>query len=486
MSKGGPALGRVSAVLIACAAMTAAARAEPGPPIWRAPVEAELGRLLAPAEVARVLGDRRVREALDELFDGWDGVADTLTVTRQGGELVVATTLRERRCLTRLSVGPELGRVEPICDEVVRQDGERSLRVGERVWRERVAPRAPRPPSPVVASAEAAQAHPSVVAPEPKGPVDNTVLRVRREAGEDGEVAQARASHEALKEAIRRPHWKDPMLPTSAVEAGDALKPLESPPPAVEARAETNLRNPFDEARMRTDLPVPAQLTLGRSGGVMPLLPDDTEACREEWQGTSQAAAPPTLDCFRRVAWNDRLADSTAYRILSTLQSFISLPLLDTLVAMEVRDAVSHTAHRLVWALSWLAWVEAHPERAAEALDHLNPEERRVLRRRLSDWWVATRLESLRPTITRLFERHFLGLYPEARDLDGLPRRAFVTDTWLWANNWLAVLDGRPEDAIREAYGRLSGGERRVIDAFVRDGTLAPRWTRAAAVLAGR
>jgi hypothetical protein len=109
-----------------------------------------------------------------------------------------------------------------------------------------------------------------------------------------------------------------------------------------------------------------------------------------------------------------------------------------------------------------------------------------VLRRRLSDWWVSARLEALRPTITRLFERHFLGLYPEARDLDGLPRRAFVTDTWLWANNWLAVLDGRPEDAIREAYGRLGNGEQRVIDAFVRDGTLAARWTRAAAVLAGR
>jgi len=442
-------------------------------------VEAELRRFLAPTEVERVLRERRVRDALDELFDGWDGVADTLTVTREGGELVLATTLRERRCLARLGVGPEVGAAEPVCDEVVRTDGQRSLRVGERVWR------APKPQAVAKAAAKAAAvAKAAASEDEPTGPVENTVLRVAR--GDDpGEVAEARAAHEALKDQIRRPHWKDPMLPASAVEAGDALRPLEAEAPAVEARAETNLRNPFDEARMRTDLPVPAQLTLGRSGGAMPLLPDDTEACRDEWRVASDDA-PPTLDCFRRVAWHDRLADSTAYQILSNLQRFISLPLLDNLVAIEVKGAVSHTAHRLVWALAWVAWVEARPDRSAEALGKLTAEERRVLRRRLSDWWVNTRLDAMRPTITRLFERHFLGLYPEARDLDGLPRRAFVTDTWLWANNWLAVLDGRPEDAIREAYGRLAGGERRVIDAFLRDGTLTPRWTRAASVLAGR
>lgn len=467
-------------MFVACVAMTSVVRAEPGP-TWMPAVEAELGRVLAPAEVTRLLREPRVRDALAELFVGWDGVADTLTVTREGGEVVLATTLRERRCLARLGVGAEIGRVEPVCDEVVRTDGKRTLRVAERVWREPPRVKKPRASPPVVAAAASARAE-----PEPTGPVENSVLRVRRDEGGLGEVAQARAALEVLKDQIRRPHWKDPMLPASAVEAGDALKPLEAPPPAIEARAETNLRNPFDEARMRTDLPVPAQLTLGRSGGVMPLLPDDTEACRDEWKAGSAGASAPTLDCFRRVAWNDRLADSKAYRILSTLQSFISLPLLDTLVAMEVQDAVSHTAHRLVWALSWLAWIEGRPERTAEALAALTPEERRVLRRRLSDWWVSARLEALRPTITRLFERHFLGLYPEARDLDGLPRRAFVTDTWLWANNWLAVLDGRPEDAIREAYGRLGNGEQRVIDAFVRDGTLAARWTRAAAVLAGR
>ncbi len=38
----------------------------------------------------------RVRDALDELFDGWDGVADTLTVTREPLALVWPVSQTER------------------------------------------------------------------------------------------------------------------------------------------------------------------------------------------------------------------------------------------------------------------------------------------------------------------------------------------------------------------------------------------------------
>ncbi len=438
-------------------------------------VRQQLARQLKPAEVERLMREPRVRAALGGLFDGWDGVADELHVERRNGELVIHTLIRERRCLAQIALGPEIGPVDPTCDEVVRADGDRRLIVGDDAWR-------PKPkPKPEQVADVAPQPEPT---PEPTGPVDNTVLRRPTKDYELGPIGEARAQHELLKDALRRPHYKDPMLPADAVEAGAAMRPFDEPPREPEARVDTNLRNPFDPARMRVDLPVPDMLTLPNDPQSQPLVPDAREDCDAEWRLGANTPRAPTLDCYRRVAWNARLDRDDGYQALAAIASVIKLPILDTLVAMKQQEVASHQAHRLAWALVWLAWVKDHPARTAEALAQLSPEERRFVRRRLADWWVESKLGELRPTITRLFERHFLGLYPEAMDLDGLPRRAFLTDTWLWANNWLAVLDGRSNDAITAAYQRLSPGERKVIGAFVRDRDLSRRWARAAEVIA--
>ena len=432
---------------------------------------------LKPAEIDRLLREPRVRAALGNLFDGWDGVADELRVERRDGELVIHTLIRERRCLAQIALGPEIGPVDPTCDEVVRADGDRRLIVGEDAWRAK--------PKPKQVADVAPKPETEPAAPEPTGPVDNTVLRRKTQHDDElGPIGEARAQHELLKDALRRPHYKDPMLPADAVEAGAAIQPFQEPPLAPEARVETNLRNPFDPARMRVDLPVPDMLTLPNDPQGQPLIPEGRDECGEEWRLGTQTPRAPTLDCYRRVAWNSRLDRDDAYKALAMIASIIKLPILDTLVGLKQQEAASHQAHRLAWALVWLAWVKDHPDRTTEALAQLTPEERRFVRRRIADWWVEAKLAELRPTITRLFERHFLGLYPEAMDHDGLPRRTFVTDTWLWANNWLAVLDGRPNDAITAAYQRLSPGERRVIGAFVRDRDLCKRWARAAEVIA--
>lgn len=476
-------MGRAAALLaLAVVATAGAVRAEPDrPPLGTAEVLARraLAPHLKPAEVERLLRAPRVASALEALFDGWDGVADTVEVEREGDAVVLRTWVRERRCLARIEIGPEAGASEPACDEVVRVGGERALALAQELWRS-PPPAKTTPPRERVASV-APQAPP----PDAQGPVEHTVLRRRHAfALEPGPVALARADHERLKDVLRSPRWHDPLLPPDPVLAGEALAPLEAPAPAVEARVESNLRDPFAEARMRPALPMPDGMDLARDGGVPPLLPDVREDCLEQWRRGVLAPAPPSLDCFRRVAWHDRLAGDDAYQVLSRLASVFQLPLLQSIVAVQIGEATSHLAHRLAWALVWVTWVKDHPDRAAAALARLTPEECRFLRRRLASWWVDAHLAELRPTIARLFERHLTALYPEATDADGLPRRAFVTDTWLWANNWLAVLDGRDDAAIARAFSRLSAPEREVITAFARDRDLRGRWAHAAEVIA--
>lgn len=438
-----------------------------------------LGAHLSPAQIDRLLSDDRAVLALTPLFEGWDGVGDDLAVAKRGDAIVIATTLRDRHCAARLELGPEVAPSPPICDEHVREGG-RAV-IDEDLWKTpRSPPKKParKPPQP-----------PAVATVEPTGPVDNTVLRRAPSLGalELGDVDVARADHERLKDRLRAPHWKDPLLPADAVEAGEALRPLDPPAPVVEHNVDANLRNPFDEARMRTQDPVPWGLTLPHDEGPMKL-PPMREECVDELRLGGATPQPPTLDCYRRASWNGRLEDDPLFQALLPFATWLKLPVIDlvatTIVGAKIDDAVSHQAHRVVWALVWLSWVKDHPDRTAEALERLTLDERRFVRRRLADWWVEGRLAELRPVITRLFERHLTGLYPESRDLDGLPRRAFVTDTWLWANNWLAVLDAREPEAIMAAYERLSAPERKVIGAFVRDRELARRWSHAAEVIA--
>jgi hypothetical protein len=276
-------------------------RAEPVPSGAEALLRSGLGQHLEPAEVERLLRDARVERALGELFEGWDGVADEVRVDKDDGVIVVHTFIRERRCLARLELGrAEAGGplLEPHCDEPVRVDGERELALDATLWRR---------PAPRVADVRPAP-RPELPPEEPHGPVEHTVLRVVPRHGLDlGPVALARVDHERLKEALARPHWKDPLLPADAVLAGEALRPIEAPLPALEARVEANLRNPFDEARMRPALPMPDGMDLARDGGSMPLLPALREECAEQWRRGLDNPEPPTLDCYRRVAWNGRL-----------------------------------------------------------------------------------------------------------------------------------------------------------------------------------
>lgn len=476
------ALGRLGLGVTVVVALVGAAAAEPLGDDVRALVERELSAHVSARELTRLLRDRDVRSALGDLFEGWDGVGDELLVTREGGHLVLQTLIRQRRCLTHIRLGAEAPEPDtPTCFDVLGNGGDRRLVIDERILE---------PPRPAL---EPKQAVAAVTAPPPeeddgvRGPVENTVLRRPDSlAAVDmtAPVMRARVAHDALKQKLRGPHWKDPLLPEDPVEAGQALRPLELPAPVVEARVESNLRNPFDVSRLRTQDPVPYRLTLPPADQGPSLLPPMREECAAEWRLRTRTPEPPTLDCYRRVSWHDRLEDDDAYQALSRISSVLQLPLLDTAVAILVKSAVSHRAHRVVWAFVWTAWVKEHPDRAGEALSALTPEERRLLRRRLAEWWVEPELAELRPMITRLFERHLLGLYPEATDLFGLPRRAFVTDTWLWANNWLAINDDRAPEAISAAFQRLSAKERRVIDAFARDRDLAPRWAKAAAVIA--
>jgi len=331
----------------------------------------------------------------------------------------------------------------------------------------------------------------------PKSPFDSELL------------SEARTSHERLRERLGVEWRHDPLLPRTgkapAMDAAEALAPLPWAESPAEPAATVALRNPFGDGRMRTDLPVPLQLTLPGSN-VAPLMPTLTEDCEAQWRLRERSEHPPELDCYRSYAWHKKLDNNDAYRTLEALTTFIDIPLARSIMAIMAEDVKSSRAHELVWAFVWLEWVGRAPDdsrRIADALAQLAPDERRYLRKQLATLWgkpdglvlkADTQARRGEPTattttpayrlITRLYERHFLDLYPEAKDLDGLPRRNFVTDTWLWANNWLAVLDGRTDEAIERAYRRLPEPERRVIDAFVREPMLAIRWARVPQVIA--
>jgi len=467
-----------------CVVLVGAHAGAAGPEPWRPLVERELARVLTPAEVARVLASPHAARVLTDLFEGWDGTADALVVARGADGVTLATRIGDRRCSAGLARS-EAPATEAICEEAVRVDGRRSARFTPEVWAD-AGPTRPRPPRappraapPVASEVAPPEAEPSVLA-------GSGASHRAAEAAPDA-LAQIRAEHEGLKDRARRARYRDPLLPKDAVEAGDALTPLVWEPIAEEATA-FHLKNPFDEARMRTAEPMPheALTSLGTSMEAAPLVPDLRPECTAQWAARELTADPPTLDCYRRVAFHARLAKKDLHRALGPLAGIVRVPVLDALLEAEQRAAVSPLSHGPVWAAVWLEWAQKNPERTAAALDGLTPEERRLLRRRLAGWWVDGGYATWRGTITHLLERHFVRLYPESKDLDGLPRRAFLTDTWLWANNWLSGVDDRAEPAIAAAYARLPTGERKVIDALLSDPAFRARYARASLVLAVR
>ncbi|MCC6624693.1 MAG: hypothetical protein IT385_25815 [Deltaproteobacteria bacterium] len=468
------------ALVCALAPVGPAASAPPEP--WRGLVARELARVLAPAEVERLLAGPHAERVLADLFAGWDGQADALDVRRGPGGVTLETRIGDRRCSAALARA-ESPIAEPVCEEVVRVDGRRSVRFSPETWAD-AAPRPPTPPRPP-------RPRPRPTPPAPTPPEPPSVLvgsgAAHQAPGEPDALTLIRGEHEDFKDRARRAHYRDPLLPDDPVEAGDALTPL-SWDPIEQTASDFNLKNPFDEARMRTALPMPSPAItgLGTSVDAPPLVPDLRPECTAQWSARELGADPPTLDCYRRVAYHARLEKKDLHKALGPLAGILRIPVLDFLLEAEMRSAVSPRSHGPVWAVVWLEWTKKNPERTAEALDDLTPEERRLLRRRIAGWWVDADYAAWRGTITTLLERHFVRLYPESKDLDGLPRRAFLTDTWLWANNWLSGVDARAEPAIAAAYARLPAAERKVIDTLLADPAFRARFARASLVLAGR
>jgi len=449
-------------------------------PEVEAVVRPALADTLSAAEIDRLLARDAVRRALVETLDGWDGRHDTLRVHLDAaGDLTVRASLgtRETHCTTTLHHAE--GAVEPpVCRDEV-ETVARDLVLGRDLWRPRAKP-APRPPT--------APAPP----PEPEGPVDTLIRRVTLPPPDDAlhgpEVTEALRAYTDFRDSLATRHWQDPFLPTDLTESGTALMEPTTFNPILESHASANLRNPFSPERLGAllEMPAPESQSLSRDVEEAPLILALSEECLLDWQAETRTT-PPTLACFREVTQNARLEDGIFYKVKSLFQKIglpLSLPILDQLVAIEMREVASHRAYNVIWAAVWLDFVNADPEaRLANALGGLSEEERRLLRRRLWRWWIARDLAPYRDLVTRLYERHFLALYPEARDSAGLPRRGFFNDTWLWASNWLSEVGQRPASTITAAYARLGTRERRVIDAFVADDLVAERFPVACAQL---
>lgn len=462
-------------------------------------VRRALSKHLDSAEIDRLLAQPEVTSALKVLLEGWDGNGDQFGIQRVAGRLVLSVEIRERRCALRLDPGPEAVVPTPHCEDVTLPDGQRSLDLDPRLWRPR-APRTPRPPTaepppsgePTPSWGEAPIAPPTVL----------RALHHERSPFGSELVNEARIDHERLREKAGRRGYHDPLLPRTgdapAVTAGAALAPMLREPIEKAPASLANLRDPFGPGRMQTDLPV-AGPSFGNENQA--ILPELDEECEVSWRLRQRSERPPELACYRAYAWHKRLDDNEVFSTLKTLTMFFDIPLARNIMVLIAEDVKTSRAHEVVWAMVWLEWVGRDPDddvRIKGALATLSTGERRYLRKHLAALWsrpgfmtVHADLASGGPRetpagafIARLYERHLLELFPEARDLDGLPLRAFVTDTWLWANNWLAILDGRPEAAIEEAYLRLGHDERKVIDAFVREPLIARRFARVPLIIA--
>ncbi|PIE18596.1 MAG: hypothetical protein CSA66_04365 [Proteobacteria bacterium] len=458
-------------------------------PVVEGLVRPKLARLLGAPEVDRLLARRDVREALVATFHAWDGVDDHLSVRRGSDGAVVIRVVagaRERECIARLGAA-EVASPEPVCSEVVRSKGDDRLALSPDLWR--VPPRVRRPRGP-----KPPQVADVVVAPppEPRGPVE-TLLRTRAVrdpyASElTDTVRDAIAEWSSFQDGLEHRPWKDPFLPAAATVGGDALTPPPASSPLLEPGLTANLRDPFDDARMgaRLDLPAPPQQRLSRDVDELPAAKAPGADCVERWAARDGGRAPPKLECFRRVSTSRRVEAGVAHQIqqlLSRVGVSPSLPLLDLIVAQELKAAAAHRDYNVTWAIVWLEWVRSDPERLAEAAVGLSDEERKLLRRRLWRWWIDTDLAPYRDSISTLYERHFLALYPEARDATGLPRRAFFSNTFLWASNWLSEANRRPSNAVMAAYRRLGAREQAVIDGFVADALIASRFPASCAAL---
>lgn len=465
-----------------------ASRAEASPDlVWKA---------LAGHLDAAALGHLRLVPGLDDairtLLAKVDGDGDDVEVIRTPGGLCVTVTLRERQCAVTLGGGESgmqpdaTSSPEAPCPLVPDPDGPRFLELDARLWTAATRPR-PRPRP---------TADPAPPSADPQPPSRGTLMRIRLGTAPwqvllDFLPDDLRTRHLIWRETQARSPWRDPLLPKSALAAGDALAPL----PTVEAprdAAYDNLRDPFDESRMRTAIPVPNMLrqpgaTAALPGSLPGAIPALTDDCRDAVAAPLRHVDPPSLECFRAAAWNARYLLSSLPEPLRALVDVLALPGWNEVRMGLAAEAMDSEAWRTTWAATWLAWVDAKPARTDDALRRLEPEERRLLRRRIGHAYAGRRGADFARTVELLVETRFVGLYPEARDIDGLPRHAFFDDPWLWAGNWLFEAAHRSKEGIgasvQRAISRLTVAEIGTLAARLDDGL--PPWPGLGWVSAG-
>ncbi len=295
-------------------------------------------------------------------------------------------------------------------------------------------------------------------------------------------AAAVLARHLDFKDTMKASRWTDPLLPTDLVAAG-LRSPDPAPKPHVrEDPSSAHLRDPFGPGRMDVDLPPPYEHRLSRDEAVTPKVRWPDEPCVAAW-GARGNEAPPSLDCVRRISHSGKLDRSELFQLAKTLATFMSTPLWGMLMELEMNRVATSKAHGVMWSLAWLDWVSAHPESLAERLSELTDEERVLLRRRSWRWWIDRRFVTYHASLTTIYERHFLTLYPEARGRFGLPKRRFFRDDWLWASNWLTLADGQPPDLVVRAYDELSGKAQAILDTLASDESMALRFPRSSRLL---
>ncbi len=438
---------------------------------------------LSPAELRRLLARPEVREAVARAMEGYDPATDALHVRLAGDDLTLRVVRRAlvRRCAPAPE-GAEAGSPEPRCEDVTEPVADRSIQLDRSLWR---------PP-------RAAPPRPAPEPPSPPGPPPRSVLRdaaPRQHAAFDAlerlppPLARALADYAELRATLRsRGHWVDPLLADDPL-ARPPVDERPGPAPAPEpSRAEQNLADPFGPGRMQTALPVPDLLAQGAHAAATRELtvaaPD--LACLERWAAAEDHPHPPRLACFQAALRAPRVARSNTYRIARLLGSFVPLPILFDLMEREVKAAKRHTSDTTVWATVWLAWARRNPDRLPAALAALALAERKPLSRHLRRWWGDPRRRADEPTLTRIFEAHFLALYPEAADPAGLPNRRAFADAWLWATNWLAEVDRRGAPSLQATLSALPPADRALVEAILGDPGYGRRFPRLAAALPSR
>ena len=442
----------------------------------RPAVVAALGRRAA----GRVLGRRAVRRALSEAFAGFRPGRDRVDVRlvgaadgadqeaprqdgQRGGEAPAGQVLVVRvyvgglgRCV-RLDPGsPERGASECAHAAPVHP---RTVRVDQDVWDEhRRRPRSTRRPKTTAQTKQQAKPQPQTEATPPS--VLRLPARERARPPSPGQRLLGRLA--ALRQTARARHWTDPFAPRR--EIGDALPDVRLPRrrrvsawpqwTSIEGNALENLRYYFGQGRMRPAWPVPdffgdrVRRPPSAQGAATVARPDGD--CLAAWAARERHPDPPKLACFRQALRYRRLSRDTVYQAASVLSRFLAVPLLGQLMVMRVGETKRETVSSTLWLHTWMGWARLHPGRLGAAAKGLAAEECVRLREHLWRWWGRRAYAAYEETISRLYERHFGALYPEALGGDGLPRRGRFPEPALWALNWLHAVE-RLDPARRRA-----------------------------------